>query len=113
MIVNRYNVIPLLQEIARLLESNGHPGQANYVSALATVADWDSTAVGPGLASGAMWGGSGSVWEVGEFNSREDRRRFLQLLLQLVDEMRQAGITAPGAESSAAIISNWLKTGII
>ena len=113
MIVNPESVVPLLKEIAQLLERNGHPGQAEYVSALATVAHWDSTAVEPGLASGAMWGGSGSVWEVGEWSSREDRRRFMQLLLRLAEEMRRAGITSPGAESCAAIMSSWLTSGII
>ena len=113
MIVNPENVVPILKEIAGLLENNGHPGQAEYVSALAIVAHWDPTAVTPGLISGAMWGGSGSVWEVGTFNSREEKRRFMQALLGLVDEMRQAGITAPGAESCAAIMTNWLKSGII
>ena len=113
MILNPDNLVPLLKEIAGLLEKNGHPGQAEYVSALATVAYWDSTAATPGLISGAMWGGSGSVWEVGTFNSREERRQFMQALLRLVDEIRQAGITAPGAESCAAIMTNWLKSGII
>ena len=113
MIMNPDKVVPLLKEIAGLLEKNGHPGQAEYVSALAIVAHWDPTAVTPGLISGAMWGGSGSVWEVSEFDSREDRRRFMQLLLHLVEEMRKAGITGPAAESRAAIMSNWLKSGII
>src|SRR5574340_113235 len=113
MSVNRERLVPLLREIAQLLEMNGHPGQAEYVSALATVADWDPTAVVPGLTSGAMWGGSGSVWEVGTWNSRDDRRRFMELLLRLVEQMRQDGINSPGAESFAAMMSNWLKSGVI
>jgi len=111
--MNRERLIPLLNEIAQLLQSNGHPGQAEYISALATVAEWDVTAVEPGLVSGAIWGGSGSVWDVAQFNSREERRRFMHALLRLVDEMRQAGIKAPGAESSAAIMTSWLTSGII
>ena len=38
---------------------------------------------------------------------------FARMLLHLVDEMRRAGITAPGAESCPAIISSWLKSGIV
>ena len=111
MTVKPESLIPLLEEIAQLLERDGHP-QAEYVSALATVAKWDPTSVEPGLTSGAMWGGSGSVFDVSEFSSREDRRRFVRLLVRLVEEMRQAGITAPGAESRATIMLNWLKSGI-
>lgn len=111
--VNCERLISLLKEIAQLLERNGHSGQAGYVSALAVVAEWDSTAVAPGLASGAMWGGAGSVFDVGKFDSRDDRRRFMQMLVQLVNEMRQAGISAPGADQAAAIMSGWLETEVI
>ncbi len=113
MIASPESLIELLKEIAQLLERNGHPGQAEYVSALATVASWDPRAAEPGLASGAMWGGAGSVWEVGGWSSTGDRRRFTHLLVSLVDELRHAGISAPGAESRATIMSRWLESGIV
>jgi hypothetical protein len=109
--VKRESLIAILKEIAEFLTRNGHSGQAEYVSALATITQWDQTAVGPGLTSGAMWGGSGSVWEVG-FDSREEHRTYWRLLVRLVEEMRQAGITSPGAEFAATAMANWLKSGI-
>ena len=111
--MNSYNLIVLLKEIAIMLENNEHPGQAKYVSALATVAEWDEIAVVPGLTSGAMWGGSGSVFDVAQFRSRDDHKKFLRLLLQLIEEMRQRGITTGGADFAANAIASWLESGII
>ena len=102
--LNRESLIPLLKEIAHCFKATGIQDRRNISPALTTVAKWDTTAVEPGLVSGAMWGGSGSVREVGTFNSREDHRRFVQALLRLVDEIRQAGIMAPGAESCMRIM---------
>jgi hypothetical protein len=112
-IMNHQNLIYLLNEIALVLDTNGHPGQAKYVSALATVAEWDDTAVVPGLKSGAMWGGSGSVFDVAQFNSKDDRRKFLKLLLQLIEEMRKRAITTDGADFAAKVIRSWIESGIV
>lgn len=111
--LNRETLIPLLKEIAQVLERSGHQGQAEYVSALATVTYWDVTAVQPGLTSGAMWGGSGSVFDVGTFNSKDEHRKSLHLLLQLAEEIRRAGINSSGAEFAATAIPKWLESGIV
>ena len=34
-----------------------------------------------------MWGGSGAVWEVGDFYSKEEEREFQLLIIQLVELM--------------------------
>ena len=106
-------LILLLKEISDSLQRNGHPGQAAYVAALATAAEWDDTAVGPGLASGAMWGGAGSVFDVSEFNSPDERRHCAELLVKLAEEMRQRGIASIGAESASKVLLSWLRSGIL
>jgi hypothetical protein len=46
-----------------------------------------------------MWGGSGAVWEVGVFDSKEEEREFQLLIVQLVEEMIACGIKNRGALS--------------
>jgi hypothetical protein len=105
-------VIATLRKMAHLLEANEHPGQAAYVAALATVGEWDQDAMIPGLRSGAMWGGSGAVWEVGEFSSVEEQRLYWNQLIRLVEEMRSAGIESKSAESIVLILQQWVAMGL-
>jgi hypothetical protein len=64
------------------------------------------------LASGAMWGGSGAVWEVGGFGSEEERRTYWKALCRLIEEMRSRGISSTRAESTAKILAEWIEKGI-
>jgi hypothetical protein len=106
-------LISVLRQMEQVLRRNDHPGQADYVAAVAKIAEWDPIAVAPALTSGAMWGGSGSVWDVGRFDSAIDRREFCQSLVQLAEEMRIQGINSAGADSRAEILSQWLKQGLL
>jgi hypothetical protein len=104
-------LIEILRQVEQILRRNDHPGQAAYVAAVATIAEWDSTAVAPALTSGAMWGGSGAVWEVGTFDVAGDRLEFYRTLMQLVEAMRAQGIDSPGANNRASILSQWIRNG--
>lgn len=110
-VINVDRIIAVLREMAHTLEANGHP-QAAYVSALATIGEWDGTAMVPGLKSGAMWGSSGSVWEAGEFRSSEEKRRYWSQIVQLVEEMRRAGIEDGGGEWVAATLRKRLDAAL-
>ena len=105
-------LIPILKRMEQILQRNDHPGQAEYVAAVATIAEWDPIAVIPTLTSGVMWGGSGAVWDVGRFEAAEDRREFFRSLVQLVEAMRAQGINSPGAIDRAAILSEWIEKGL-
>jgi hypothetical protein len=102
-------LISILRGLETILRRSGHP-QADYVAAIATIADWDRTAVGPALASGALWGGSGSVCDVAEFERADDKKCFWRLLVQLAAAMKAQGIESPSEESSAGILSQWLDS---
>src|SRR5580692_4973168 len=95
-------LISILRRLEAILRRNDHP-QADYVAAVATIAEWDSTAIGPALASGAMWGSAGSVFDVGEFEHAEDRHGFWRLLVQLAGAMKDQGIESTSAEDRAPI----------
>ena len=111
--MDRESLVSLLKEIAQLLDANAHSEQAEYVAALATIAKWDAFAVIPGLKSGAMWGGAGSVLDLTEFNSRDNRRHFVSLLVRLAPDMRRYGITSPSIESAARVMSCWLEKSTV
>ena len=111
-LMNADKLTAILQQIAHVLRENGHTGQADYVAAIQTIAGWDSSAIAPALTSGAMWGGSGAVWEVGEFESPDDRLSFWQLLIELVAEMRRAGIQSDGSDFVARMLKDWISTGV-
>jgi hypothetical protein len=106
------SLIIVLREMEQLLRRNDHPGQADYVAAIATIAEWDPCAAASALASGAMWGGSGAVWEVGRFGSEEEKRTYWKALCRLTEEMRSRGIGSARAESTAKILAEWIEQGL-
>ena len=106
-------IIQILHRLAELLRKNGHPAQADYVAAIATIAEWDFSACCPALSSGAMWGGSGSVWEVGEFNFASEKRTFYLMLIELFEAMRSEAIQGVGAEQTVRVLKQWLAAGIV
>jgi hypothetical protein len=110
--VDPRTLIEILTQLEPILRRNEHPGQADYVAAVATIAEWDPIAAVPALTSGAMWGGSGAVWEVGTFESAAERREFFQLLMQLVVAMKASGISSAGASDRAATLSQWIEQGL-
>ena len=110
--MNADKVTAILQQMAHVLRQNEHTGQADYVVAIQTIAEWDASAIGPALTSGAMWGGSGAVWEVGDFESQDDKHRFWQLLVELVAEMRSAGIQSESSDFVAGTLKDWIATGV-
>jgi hypothetical protein len=103
-------LISILRRLEAILRRNDHPGQADYVAAVATIAEWDYTAIGPALSSGAMWGSAGAVWEVGQFERADDQHCFWRLLVQLAEAMKNQRIESPAAESTAEILSQWLDS---
>jgi hypothetical protein len=105
-------LVIVLREIQQILRRNGHPGQADCVAAVATIAEWDPCAVASALASVAMWGGSGAVWEVGSFVSKQEERAFWQALCRLTEEMRSRRMSSARAEPVTKILTEWLERGV-
>jgi hypothetical protein len=105
-------IIVTLREMAQLLEANGSPGQAAYLAALATVGEWDQDAMVPGLRSGAVWGGMGSVCDVGGFSSMKGKHLFWKQLVRLAQEMQFAGLKCHRAECVASVLQRWLADGL-
>ena len=86
---DRESLIMVLRELEEILLRSDHPGQADYVSAVATIAEWDRTASPPLLLRG-MWGGRVSCL----------RRRKIQLSggsANVLESLAPAGETKRGS----------------
>ena len=111
-LMNSEKVSTILQQMNDLLRRSGNTGQADFVSSIRTLLDTDSPDVTSHLTSVDMWGGSGAVWEVGYFESPDDKRAFWQLVVDLAHEMRSAGIQHERSLFVADTLSEWLASGV-
>jgi hypothetical protein len=62
------------------------------------------------LQDGGMWGGSGSVWEVGQLGT--DTITFREAIIRLADEMDTAGLSCKGSQFAAQIFRKWNEAGL-
>jgi hypothetical protein len=90
-----------------------HPCQAGVMQALATAASQaDVKAMETLYASGEIWGGSGSVFDVNLPNP-EAKKAHCSLLAELVQSFEDAGIRFSPAKARASICANWLNSGVL
>jgi hypothetical protein len=99
-------MIAALHEIHRILVKHNNPWQAEVVAKLIELRDSDRNEFVSRLHSGDMWGGSGSVWEVGELGS--DTRSYWKAIVLLADEMEREGIGTERSQELARILRDWI-----
>lgn len=101
-------IIDTLSRIERLLRDSGHDGQADYIASVIDLGHRSQALFGDALTTVDMWGGSGAVWEVGEFRSADDARQFQSLIVRLVEQMAELGIQFDPAVEIAWVLRFWL-----
>ena len=55
-----------------------------------------------------MWGGSGAVWKIGGFKTKEDDKEFCRLIISLTELMKEIGIKKRRAYAIAALFRSEL-----
>ncbi|MEW6597305.1 MAG: hypothetical protein AB1429_07400 [Pseudomonadota bacterium] len=89
-----------------------HPWQAGVMQALARAASQsDVKALETLYASGDIWGGSGSVFDV-NLQNPEAKKAHCSLLVELVQSFEDAGIRFAPAKARASICAEWLSSGV-
>jgi hypothetical protein len=88
------------EKIIVILRDNSHNAQSDWVQKInESLCDNDIDDFIKKLNSVDMWGGSGAVWEVGSFKSRDEEKEFGKLLIRLVELMKVDGISHGKAKS--------------
>jgi hypothetical protein len=114
------SVVELLREMSRLLDEYGFEPQATYLSRLANVYGIDIDQFREELNDPAMWGGAGSVSDVGprsghfidERSAEEDEYRYRDLMVRFVEQLDREGLASDRARSIAATFREWNESGI-
>lgn len=89
-----------LENLIKVLRDNSHTAQADWVRQIhGSLYQNDIKDFIKKLNSANTWGGSGAVWEVGVFKSREDEIEFAKQLINVVRLMRTDGISHSKARS--------------
>jgi hypothetical protein len=95
-----------------LLFARDEPKRAEIAGYLYAVAAEQPAQIARVYCSLDWWGGSGSMADFIP-NDPLVRRRYLQLLVALVQAFEKAGISCPRAQSWAEILEKWLNAGIV
>jgi len=96
--------------LANLLSD--HPWQANVMRALAEAAESsDAEELYRLYASGDIWGGAGSVFDV-SLPTPDANKAHCSLMAELVQSFEEAGIRFAPAEARASVCRQWLITGV-
>jgi hypothetical protein len=103
-------MLPILQELHRLLIESGHPGQANFVEQLIALLSTDHEKFVRLLQSVGMWGGAGAVWEVEPLNMNE--QAFRAGIIALAAEMDAQGIGMERSRWISYVFQEWNKAGL-
>jgi len=116
------SVVELLREMSRLLDDYGFEPQATYLSHLANVYGIDINQFREELNDPSMWGGAGSVSDVGPGSghfldkstaeAEKDEYRYRDLIVQLVEQLDREGLASDRARSIAATFREWNESGI-
>jgi len=101
-------MLEVLTKIRDLLEKHDYPGQASVISNLIALRDSNDPDLPRQLNSGAMWGGAGSVWEVGDLG--KDTREFRNSIIALAEEMDRADFGSKDSAFIAEVFRNWNAT---
>jgi hypothetical protein len=85
-------------------------GQAKVLTELIHLHDVDPDLFIHKLQSGAVWGSSGSVWEVGELGC--DHAEFWDLFIALSEQMDANGIACEGSRFIGQMLRAWRTAGL-
>jgi len=98
--INEKHFGPVLLKIIDSLHESSNKFQAEYVKQiLSAIQRNDVVEFKNKIVSVEMWGGSGSVWEVGGFNSQAAEKEFVVQIVKLIDLMKESGIKSKAARS--------------
>lgn len=96
---------PILTKLIELLYKSSNNAQAEWVEKIKfSLLSNDLDGFKKKLISVDMWGGSGSVWEVGGFITDLDDQEFMLELIKLLDLIKKSGIKSRGAQSRMRIL---------
>ncbi|PQB04340.1 hypothetical protein [Aureitalea marina] len=99
----KYEII--LSNMVVLLKKSPNTFQANWVEQIIhALKKDDQEEFMDKLISAEMWGGSGSVWEVGGFYDGEDYKQFAIQIVKLVDLLKESGIRSKAARSAGRVL---------
>jgi hypothetical protein len=102
-------MLEALHTLRRLLLNHGHAGQASVVAELIRLHDVDRDLFARRLQDGEVWGGSGSVWEVGDMGS--DEIEYREGLILLADRMAVHDLDCKGSRFIAQTLRDWRSLG--
>jgi hypothetical protein len=103
------SLIPMLAELERLLAKHGWRWQASHVHTLIELQDTNEGEFVRLLQDGGMWGGSGSVLDIG--NVGDDTARFNECLVELAEEMERIVLDCEGSRFAAYALRRWKESG--
>jgi hypothetical protein len=101
-LLEKEQLIATMTRLVEILHENRHSAQADAViKPLEYLIANDADNFVKSFLAVDIWGGSGSVWEVGGFSSRQVEIEFQTKIIQLVELMKECGIKSKKAESVA------------
>jgi hypothetical protein len=106
-------LLPILEQLRRLLISSDNPGQAATVERLIQLHAADAAEFDRLLHSVDLWGGSGAVWEVGPTGmNREEVESFRAGIIALAEGMDSKGVGFERSRFIADVFRKWNAMGI-
>ncbi len=110
-ITNKEEFVQNLSDILDILKANNFNGQVIVVEeARNDLLKDDNQKFLKSINSVDFWGGSGAVWEVGDFDNKIEESKFQRQIIQLTDLMKQIGIRNRGAYSVAKLFRSLMQT---
>ena len=101
-ITQRTELNKTFEKMILLLRDNSFSAQADWVQKInESLNKNDISDFIKNLNSVNMWGGSGAVWEVGEFKTKNEEKEFGKQLIKLVELMNNNGISHGKAKAVA------------
>mgnify|MGYP003564291033 CR=1 FL=1 len=109
-VTNKEEFEKTLTRLIELLRDNAFSAQADAVRrVLAALLNSDTDKFLKTINSVDMWGGSGAVWEVYGFQTKEDEKEFWSQIIRLTDLMKEINIKNNHAYSTAKIFKTELN----
>ena len=107
--IEKDKFLPILNNLIELLYENSDNGQAECVEEIkSSLLENNIVDFKKKLISIDMWGGSGSVWEVGFIDAEEREKKFILELIKLLDLIKESGIKSKGAYSRKKILIKFI-----
>jgi hypothetical protein len=105
------DLLPIVDEMVRLFPVD-EPQRAKVARHLYSTVLEHPQQIAETYCSLDWWGGSGSMADY-DLADRRAKRRFLQLLVNVVEIFEKAGYRCPRARSWVDIFSEWLRSGVV